>query len=222
MPSNRTHLHLIPVDAKDATAAIRGWLDDENLEYRVVDDGKATLHLHVKYPPTKDGHVFNIVIPKKRLLVLVYSITRVDQGQQDEMVSYREEDLIGWKGWLHEIRMHLTRSTLDWVLHVGKEDEQNRPGPLQAFNISRPIWFDGLTQNELMQTMRGVWLTKLSIIHQIKFDYGKGIGKPGPVDDWKGRKPISRSGQKSTLKSAEVDFDEQAGFGQSFDPSEWV
>ena len=114
------------MDAKDATAAIRGWLDDENLEYRVVDDGKATLHLHVKYPPTKDGHVFNIVIPKKRLLVLVYSITRVDQGQQDEMVSYREEDLIGWKGWLHEIRMHLTRSTLDWVLHVGKEDEQNK------------------------------------------------------------------------------------------------
>ena len=101
------------------------WLDDENLEYRVVDDGKATLHLHVKYPPTKDGHVFNIVIPKKRSLVLIYSITRVDQGQQDEMVSYSDEDLIGWKGWLHEIRMHLTRSKLDWVLHVGKEDEQS-------------------------------------------------------------------------------------------------
>ena len=210
------------MDAKDAANAIRSWLNDEHLEYREIDDRKSMLHLHVKYPPTKDGHVFNIVIPNKRSLVLVYSITRVDKGQQDEMVSYRDEDLIGWKGWLHEIRMHLTRSTLDWVLHVGKEDEQTRPGPLQAFNISRPVWFDGFTQNELMQTMRRVWLTKLSIIHQIKFDYGKGIGKPGPVDDWKGRKSISRSSQNSALKSPEVDFDEQAGFGQDFDPSEWV
>ena len=97
------------MNATDAAAAIRNWLDDENLEYRVVDDGKAILHLHVKYPPTKDGHVFNIVIPNKRSLVLVYSITRVDQGQQDEMTGYRDEDVIGWKGWLHEIRMHLPR-----------------------------------------------------------------------------------------------------------------
>ena len=211
------------MDAKDATAAIHMWLDDENLEYRVVDDEKATLHLHVKYPPTKDGHVFNIVIPKKRSLVLVYSITRVDQGQQDEMVSYREEDLIGWKGWLHEIRMHLTRSTLDWVLHVGKEDEQNRPGPLQAFNISRPIWFDGLTQNEFMHTMRSVWLTKLSLIHKIKFGYGQGTGKPGPVDDWPNKKSnVNPRGKKIQEERMDINFDETGGFGRSFDRDEWA
>ena len=33
---------------------------------------------------------------------------------------------------------------------------------------------------------------------------------------------VSANNLKSTLKSAEVDFDEQAGFGQSFDPSEWI
>ena len=143
---------------------------------------------------------------------------------QNEMIDFRNEDLIGWKGWLHEVRMNLTRSKLDWVLHVGKEDEKKRPGPLQAFNISRPIWFDGLSQNELMQTMRSVWLTKLSIIHQIKFDYGKGLGKPGPVDDWKARKrgKTTRSSHNSANESPEVNFDHEAGFGQGFDPTEWA
>jgi len=212
------------VEAKDAANSIRRWLNDERLETREVEDGKALLHLHVKYPPTKDGHIFNIVIPKNRSLILIYSVTRVDKGQQNEMIEYRNEDLIGWKTWLHDIRMNLTRSTLDWVLHVGKEDSQKRPGALQAFNISRPIWFDGLSQNEIMQTMRRVWLTKLSIIHQIKFDYGKGVGKPGPVDDWKARKrgPPIRSSQNSAIESPEIDYDEEAGFGQGFHPSEWA
>ena len=121
------------MEAKDAANSIRGWLNDERLETREVEDGKALLHLHVKYPPTKDGHIFNIVIPKNRSLILNYSVTRVDKGQQNEMIEYRNEDLIGWKTWLHDIRMNLTRSTLDWVLHVGKEDSQKQS--LKQLNV---------------------------------------------------------------------------------------
>ena len=50
---------------------------------------------------------------------------------------------------------------------------------LQAFNVSEPIWFDGLTKNEMMQTIRRLWLSKLGLIHEIKFAFGKGTGKPG-------------------------------------------
>ena len=94
------------------------------------------------------------------------------------MKEYSEANPNEWKKWLHETRLDLTRADLDWVLHVGKNVDEV-PGPLQAFNLSRPIWLDGLTQNEFMHTMRRVWLTKLSLIHRIKFLFGTGSGKPG-------------------------------------------
>ena len=159
------------MDSKSAADSIKTWLAREKLEYREVSDAQALIHLHVKYPPTKQGHVFNVVIPKNRDLALIYSITRVDEGQQKEMQEHGKEDSDSWGEWLHETRIQLTRSNLDWVLHVGKAKKEV-PGPLQAFNLSRPIWFDGLTQNEFMQTMRGLWLAKLELIHQIKYAYG--------------------------------------------------
>ena len=120
--------------------------------------------MHVKYPPSKRGHLFNVVIPKNRSLILVYSVTRVDEGQQEQMKEYSEENSDEWKKWLHDTRLDLTRADLDWVLHVGSKVDEV-PGPLQAFNLSRPIWLDGLTQNEFMHTMRRV-LIQNHLIHK--------------------------------------------------------
>ena len=210
------------MDRTEATAAIREWLQNESLEARDVDDQQATLHLHVKYPPTKRGHLFNIVIPKNRNLVLIYSVTRVDEGQQDEMKGLSNNEPNDWKDWLHETRLDLTRADLDWVLHVGGKSE-GVSGPLQAFNLSRPIWLDGLSQNEFMHTMRRVWLPKLSLIHRIKHQFGTGTGKPGPVDDWAKKK--TRNGPRAQNKPPEpspVDIDETGGFGRDFDPADWA
>ncbi len=210
------------MNTRDAASAVREWLQSEHLEARDVSDQQASLHLHVRYPPTKQGHVFNVVIPKNRNLVLVYSVTRVDDGQQKEMISHSQLESGGWEKWLHETRIHLTQADLDWVLHVGKKEE-GIPGPLQAFNLSRPIWFDGLTQNEFMHTMRHLWLTKLALIHKIKFRYGAGVGKPGPVDDWISKKAQSKGAQPQThSEPTEINTDETGGFGRDFDPSEWV
>ncbi|RAH17292.1 MAG: hypothetical protein CMB58_000640 [Methanobacteriota archaeon] len=210
------------MDRTGATAAIRDWLQNERLEARDVDDQQATLHLHVKYPPTKRGHLFNIVIPKNRDLVLIYSVTRVDEGQQNEMKELSNTEPNDWKDWLHETRLDLTRADLDWVLHVGGKSE-GVAGPLQAFNLSRPIWLDGLSQNEFMHTMRRVWLAKLSLIHRIKHQFGTGTGKPGPVDDWAKKK--TRNGPRSQNKPpkpSSVDIDETGGFGRDFDPADWA
>ena len=170
-------------------------------------------------PPTKQGHLFNIVIPKKRNLVLLYSITRVDEGQQESMREMAREDSESWEEWLHDTRIRMTSSDLDWVLHVGRS-KQGVAGPLQAFNLSRPVWLDGLTQNEFMQSMRRVWLTKLSLIHQIKYGFGNGKGKPGPVDDWEGK--TGRKSPESPTRYSEIDTDETGGFGKDFDPLEWA
>ena len=209
------------MDETGAADSIRKWLDSEKLETREVQDPQDYLHLHVRYPPTKAAHVFNIVIPKNRNLVLIYSITRVDEGQQSEMKDHFSTDQHGWETWLHDTRILLTQADLDWVLHIGKKNEI--PGPLQAFNLSRPIWFDGLSQNEFMHTMRHVWLTKLALIHKIKFGYGPGIGKPGPVDDWISKKLEKTSKRtKTDQEKMNIDIDETGGFGRSFDRDEWA
>ena len=77
----------------EAAESIRSWLDSERLEAREVNDPQAIVHLHVRYPPTKQGHLFNIVIPKKRNLVLLYSITRVDEGSRSPCVKWPKKTL---------------------------------------------------------------------------------------------------------------------------------
>ena len=108
-------------------------------------------------------------------------------------------------------RIRLTSSDLDWVLHVGRR-KQGVTGPLQAFNLSRPVWLDGLTQNEFMQSMRRVWLSKLSLIHQIKYGFGNGKGKPGPVDDWEGK--TGRKSPQSPTRHSRLILTRQAGLGR--------
>jgi len=85
-----------------------------------------------------------------------------------------------------------------------------------------PIWFDGVTQNEVMQTLRRLWLSKLSLIHEIKFSYGPGTGKPGPVDDWTQSGDPTEKGEDSPTSAQQVKTDETGGFGTGFDPSEWA
>ena len=80
------------MNSREAGDRVREWLQSERLEARDVADQQAMLHLHVRYPPTKQGHVFNVVIPKNRNLVLIYSVTRVDDGQQNEMTEHYEND----------------------------------------------------------------------------------------------------------------------------------
>ena len=74
-----------------------------------------------------------------------------------------------------------------------------------------------------MQAMRRLWLAKLSVIHEIKYTFGRGIGKNGPVDDWKQRANASSStGGPSQEKPKKIEMDETMSFGSDFDPSEWL
>lgn len=209
------------MSAKEIEARVRAWLAAERLEFKVREDPRADFHLLVRYPPTKHGHVFNVLSPKDRDLLVISSVTQVDAGQQNEMSTHAKEDGHGWEEWLHETRLNLTRGMVDWVLHLGHV-KGSIPGPLQAFNLSLPLWFDGVSQNELMQGLRRLWLTKLSLIHEIKFSYGPGSGKPGPVDDWE--KAGQRGPPKQDVAEAgdEIQTDDTGSFGSSFDPSDWV
>ena len=50
-----------------------------------------------------------------------------------------------------------------------------------------------------MDTLRTIWLSKLAIIHEIRFSYGQGEGKPGPVDDWENQEQGAKERWNSKL-----------------------
>jgi len=212
------------VTPNEAVSLVRKWLDEERLFVKEQNDPRAHAHFLMKYPQGKQGHMFAVVVPKNRDLVAISSMTRVDEGQQDEMSNHMKDDKDGWSEWIHEARLQLIGSSVDWGIHMGHQGNK-KPGPLQAFNVSLPIWFDGVTKNEFMHSLRRLWLAKLGIIHEIKYSYGPGVGKPGPVDDWQNNNPANIEPPKSKSKeqeSIEVEFDEKMSFGTSFDPSEWA
>ena len=203
----------------DAEGLVRSWLASERIEIREQEDERAHLHLLVKYPQGKNGHMFAIIIPKDRDLLAISSMTRVDAGQQNSMAKLMKDDEEEWKSWIHECRMQLIASGVDWGIHLGHSGNQ-RLGPLQAFNVSEPVWFDGLSKNEMMQNLRRLWLAKLGIIHDIKYTFGTGSGKPGPVDDWKNKQDSKVRQTPSQPK--EIHTDESMSFGEGFDPSDWI
>ena len=208
----------------EIVSLVRKWLDEERLFVKEQNYPRAHAHILIKYPQGKQGHMFAVVVPKNRDLVAISSMTRVDKGQQDEMANHMTEDKDGWAEWIHEARLQVIASSVDWGIHMGHKDNK-KPGPLQAFNVSLPIWFDGMSKNEFMHSLRKLWLAKLGIIHEIKYSYGPGVGKPGPVDDWEHSKSVRVEPSESKVsepESIEVEFDEKMSFGTSFYPAEWA
>jgi hypothetical protein len=134
-----------------------------------------------------------------------------------------QEDENEWNEWVHDSRLQLINTSVDWGMHMGHVGDK-KPGPLQAFNVSLPIWFDGLTKNELMQTLRRLWLAKLGVIHEIKYAYGSGSGKSGPVDDWADRlkSQSKKDNHQPNNETQEIEFNDEMSFGSGFDPSEWA
>ena len=162
----------------EAVSLVRKWLDEERLFVKEQNDPRAHAHFLIKYPQGKQGHMFAVVVPKNRDLVAISSMTRVDKGQQDEMSNHMKDDKDGWSEWIHEARLQLIGSSVDWGIHMGHQGNK-KPGPLQAFNVSLPIWFDGVTKNEFMHSLRRLWLAKLGIIHEIKYSYGRVLENRG-------------------------------------------
>lgn len=204
------------MDPGDVEETVDGWLRQERLDAKPRKDERANFHHMIRYPPGPHGHTFAIVHPKGRDLLAISSMTRVDSGQQNEMEQHASADLEGWQDWMHGTRISLIESGVDWGLHVGG-DKKVGDGPLQAFNVSEPIWLDGLTKNSFMQTLRRLWLAKLSVIHDIKHSYGPGSGKPGKVDDFENKGKPARPAEPK-----EVETDDSGSFGTGFDASEWA
>ena len=61
---------------EEAEKKVRSWLASERIEIREQEDPRSQMHLLVKYPQGKNGHMFAVVIPKGRDLLAISSMTR--------------------------------------------------------------------------------------------------------------------------------------------------
>ena len=105
------------------------WLDEERLFVKEQNDPRAHAHVLIKYPQGKQGHMFVVVSTQgNRDLVAIASMTRVDEGQQDEMAKHMQEDKDGWAEWIHEARFHLINSAVDWGIHMGHQKQRETSG----------------------------------------------------------------------------------------------
>ena len=83
--------------AHEIEERVRNWLSGEGLEIKNREDPRADFHFLVRYPPTKHGHLFNVLSPKKRNLLVISSVTQVDAGQQSEMKKHANSDPDSWE-----------------------------------------------------------------------------------------------------------------------------
>ena len=102
--------------------AIKKWFASESIELQSHENEKVHFHMLFKFPPGPTGHTFNISMPKNRNLIAISSGTRVDGGQQKNMKKMKLADKRAWISWLHRIRMTLTQTGIDWVVHLGHEN----------------------------------------------------------------------------------------------------
>ena len=99
---------------EEAERLVRSWLASERIDIREQDDPRAQMHLLVKYPQGKNGHMFAVVIPKGRDLLAISSMTRVDEGQQEAMRGLMKTDDTSTKvnKQLHSMQSKLTSIAL--------------------------------------------------------------------------------------------------------------
>ena len=86
------------METRDAMKCVQQWLSQESLEFKTLSDSRAEMHLHVRYPPTRNGHLFNIVIPKKRSLVMIKSPGDENMGGGERREKSGRGQLAGKSG----------------------------------------------------------------------------------------------------------------------------
>ena len=52
-----------------------------------------------------------------------------------------------WEEWLHDTRIRMTSSDLDWVLHVGRSKQESQAHSRPSISLGQFGWMDLLRMN---------------------------------------------------------------------------
>jgi len=142
---------------------VKEWLVEEGMYKDKVVDDQATYHFVVVFPQNSN-RTADIIQPKERedLLVIASGVGLIKEYYEalKDMPKSERENLL-W-----DMRFQLLFRESDFQMIPNAED-------LQKIQFTRPIHFDGLTKNTLIECLREDYKCNLFIIWKMKQVFGE-------------------------------------------------
>ena len=142
---------------------VREWLVEEGIYKDKIVDDRATYHFVVEFPPNI-GRSAEIIQPKEREdLLVIASGVGLPKEHYDALKSMQksEREEILW-----DMRFQLLFRESDFKMIPSAED-------LQKIQFTRPLHFDGLTKNKLIECLREDYKCNLFILWKMKQRFGE-------------------------------------------------
>ena len=145
---------------KDVKKLVKKWLEEEGMFDEEAEDPKSVFNYIINYP-MELKHKMNILQPAdSKDKVLVLSGTRFEPETVERMRSMPQPEL---DDLLWDLRLSLCARPTEFELR--RPGEQGIP---EALVITALIYFDGLTKDRLMTTIRDVYKSKLLALWKIQ------------------------------------------------------
>jgi len=151
----------------DTIQKIKDWLTVELTFKCHIPDDNAHSHLQIEFP-SGSGRLIDVIFPKPREdILLIVSATALSKEYYDALkaMSVKKRMDILW-----DIRFELLFKGSEFQMITGPED-------LQRIQFIRPLRFDGLNQNILMDAIREDFRCHLFIEWTMMRLFGDGLPK---------------------------------------------
>ena len=149
---------------------VRQWLSDEDLLREVKYDENADFHFIVEFPKE---NIMDVVKPKDKDCLILACATQVAPQHLDLI---KQADNRTQKEFIMDLNFGLNNFLVDFELQVSHDI-------LQQFVITEQIFEDGLTKNEMFNSLRRIFKSKLHCIWLIDRKFGSMPVSAGPSNE---------------------------------------
>ena len=151
----------------DFEEKVRNWLMDEECLLEKKFDENADFHYIIEFPKE---NIMDVVKPKDKDCLIIACATQVAQEHINLMVDATPEVR---RNFILDLQVALNSYLVDFELSINKD-------LLQQFVVTDTIYEDGLSQNEVMKTIKRVFKAKLHCIFLIDKSFGTIPAQPRP------------------------------------------
>ena len=139
--------------SEEVEKRIREWLEAEGIFREKFPDRNAQFHLIAELPPGSGRKVHIVQPPRKGDLIIIVSTMVVDDSRRERLRQMKRRK----------------KNDFMWSLRFGllfREDSSEmmpNAANVERIQVTRPIYYDGLTKNALMEAMQENWKCHLFI-----------------------------------------------------------
>lgn len=141
---------------------IQNWIVEENLFKEKIVDENANFHYVIEYPKE---NIIDIIQPKGKDDLLVFICgTRVSPEHIELMMTTSQSKR---SDFIFDLRFKLNQLSCEFQLDVDNNYA------LGQFILQDGIYTDGLSKNEMMKVLKGLFKAKMTCIWLLEKDFGE-------------------------------------------------